>query len=149
MISTVEKTERMYSLEEVKELLDVSDKLYAEINQELQFMHKNLDFIGQRIDFLKGLLVGLFFGIAGNMFVQHWYQVFEGLILGKFDTIFFSNVTVFIVGLVVICIITVILYRRITRYEKARMLEWETLKKMIEEKYERRILPILRKMGLQ
>ena len=63
---------------ENKERKELLNDILAEIDKEAIFRYLVLDAIQQRADFLKGVAIGLFFGIVGNMFVQHWYPVFEG-----------------------------------------------------------------------
>jgi len=105
-----------------------------------------------RITFLRGVALGLFYGIIGNIFVSHYYQVFEGLALGKFDIVFRSNVMLFSVSLVLIIIVSIVFYYRMKKYEKGKRelsevlteLEEMQLSKM-EERVTKMVLEVLAK----
>jgi hypothetical protein len=82
----------------------------------------------QRIDFARGIALGLFYGIVGNIFVSHYYQVFEGLILEKSDLLFWSNLTVFIISLLAILLVSGAFYCEMKKMGKARKEFAEMLK---------------------
>jgi hypothetical protein len=71
----------------------------------------------QRIDFTKALLYGIFYGIMGNLSVQYSFPVYEGLALGRFDSMFWISVLVFVVSVAVI-IITAFKLNRELKEEK-------------------------------
>jgi hypothetical protein len=91
----------------------------------------------RRIDLVRGIALGLLYGIIGNLFVQHWYPVFEGLVLGKYDLTFSANVIVSASVLIVILYTTIIYHRQLTKEEekenKARG-DLEVLEKAIQRR---------------
>lgn len=66
--------------------------LWTEIKEESQ----------RHIDFTKGIALGLFYGIVGNIFVQFLYPTVEGIILRQFEWPFLGNAIIAIFSLVFI-----------------------------------------------
>jgi H+/Cl- antiporter ClcA len=60
----------------------------------------------RKIDFTKGIALGLLYGIIGNLFVQFFYSVVEGIILQKFDVLFWSNLVISAIALSIIILAT-------------------------------------------
>ena len=60
----------------------------------------------RKIDFTKGIALGLLYGIIGNLFVQFFYPVVEGIILQKFDVLFWSNLVISLIALSIIILAT-------------------------------------------
>ena len=60
----------------------------------------------RKIDFTKGIALGLLYGIIGNLFVQFFYPVFEGVILEKYDVLFWSNLVISAIALGIILLVT-------------------------------------------
>ena len=58
----------------------------------------------RRIDFTKGIALGLFYGIIGNLFVQFFYPVVESLVTEQYS--FVANVIISISALVAIVLAT-------------------------------------------
>ena len=90
----------------------------------------------KRIDFIKGVALGLILGILGNLFVQHWYPLFERVVLWNFDIVFWSNLPVCVLALAIVLYTTRQYLRQLKeeeeevkwakdRVEKARRLEEE------------------------
>lgn len=73
----------------------------------------------QQVDFTRGILYGLFFGILGNMLVQFGYQVYEQGILGNYNGIFWLNIIVFLFSLVFIAVVTRRLKKQIGNLSKS------------------------------
>jgi len=66
----------------------------AEFEEFEKSWSENLQATSRRIDFRKGIILGLILGILGNLFVQFFYPVFELAIIGNFDVVFWSNLVV-------------------------------------------------------
>lgn len=84
----------------------------------------------EHLYFLKGIALGLFYGIVGNIFVSHYYQVFEGLILSRFDVLYWSNFVVFVVALILIILVTMTFYFQIEKLRtegERKIEEWKKL----------------------
>ncbi len=112
---------------QIGELTREGEKIASSVMQTLQ----------QRIDFLRGIALGLFYGIVGNILVSHYYTVFEGLTLWKIDVLFWSNLMVMIVALVLIIFTSAIFYRRMRKYETGRRELSEVLDEFHELKFSR------------
>ena len=89
----------------------------------------------RRIDFIRGVALGLLYGIIGNLFVQFFFPVVESLIVGEYDTLFFSNVVISVVALAIILYATVKFRGQLTEYEnqeKSARYNAETTRKAIQ-----------------
>lgn len=71
----------------------------------------------RRIDLIRGVALGLLYGIIGNLFVQFFFPVVESLIIGEYDTLFFSNVVISIIALLIVIYTTVKFRSQLTQYE--------------------------------
>lgn len=60
----------------------------------------------QKKAFWKGIALGLFYGIIGNMLVSHYYGVFSGLTLGQYGELFYANVLAFSITLAAVLVVT-------------------------------------------
>ena len=78
----------------------------------------------ERKQFIRGLALGLMYGIIGNVVASHYYRLFEGLSRGLYDNLFYSNLVMLLVSLFIIGVLTKIWYgelRKIdTRFEILR-----------------------------
>ena len=61
----------------------------------------------RQMDFRRGIVYGLIYGIVGNMAVQFGYQVFEEWILGTYNQLFWLNLTLFLFSVFVIVLVTI------------------------------------------
>lgn len=82
-------------------------------------MLKRSEICKHQVDFTRGILYGLFYGILGNMAVQFGYQVYEQGILGKYNQIFWLNLIVFLFSVVFITFVTVRLKKQIDDLSKS------------------------------
>ena len=87
---------------------------------EFEEIRKNYElYLGEHqsnIGLFRGIALGLVYGIIGNLFVQHWYPLFERVILCNFDIVFWSNLPVCAFALFLILCVTV-MYRRQVKKE--------------------------------
>jgi len=60
----------------------------------------------QKKAFWRGIALGLFYGIIGNMLVSHYYGLFTGLVEWKIDTLFWTNLITFLIVLGAILIVS-------------------------------------------
>ena len=58
-------------------------------------------------EFIRGVTIGLVYGIVGNMIVLHYHKAFERLMLGEFDALLWANLIVFIVAFTLILVISI------------------------------------------
>ena len=71
----------------------------------------------RRVDLVRGVALGLLYGIIGNLFVQFFFPVVESLVIGGYGTLFFSNVIISVVALVIILYATIEFRGQLTEYE--------------------------------
>ena len=57
------------------------------IEKQEEFRKEIEEESNRHIDFTKGLALGLVYGIIGNLFVQFFYQVIEGIVLARYDSL--------------------------------------------------------------
>lgn len=79
-----------------------------------------MDHYERRIDFTKGIALGLVFGIVGNLFVQFFYAFVEGIILVRYDGLFYSNLIVSVASLIIIFFVSVKFYKQLKIEERDR-----------------------------
>jgi hypothetical protein len=79
------------------------DRRAREVIEELRPKAESLH---QEKFLLRGVALGLFYGIIGNMLVSHYYEVFRGIVIWQFDTLFWTNLVVFISILVAIILVS-------------------------------------------
>jgi hypothetical protein len=83
---------------------------------------QNLDILQdsqRRHDLNTGLILGLIYGIIGNLFVQFFYPVVEKLVMGNFDGIFWVDLFVSAAALIGIFFTTIEYRDRQTQSSKA------------------------------
>ena len=71
-------------------------------------------------EFIRGVTIGLFYGIVGNIIVLHYHRAFERLMLGEFDTLLWANVIVFVVAFTFIIILSIRWRDKLGKLEKRR-----------------------------
>ena len=91
-----------------KEQLESVKNVYRDINEE----------ISKSNDFIRGLAIGIIYGIIGNIFVQFFYPVIEGLVLAKYDSMFAIDAIVSAISLLIILYTTNQFREQLTRNEK-------------------------------
>ncbi len=71
-------------------------------------------------EFIRGVTIGLFYGIVGNIIVLHYHRAFERLMTGQFDTLLWANVIVFIVAFTSIIVLSMRWHSKLGELEKRR-----------------------------
>ncbi len=80
--------------------LEKNKEAYQDFERKWQELSRNQE---NKLTFIRGIALGLFYGIIGNLFVQFWYSVFESLILRQFNEIFWVNLILSVsLGIVII-----------------------------------------------
>jgi hypothetical protein len=69
--------------------------------------------------FFQGIALGLFYGIFGNIFVSHYYRIFEGLVLGQIDNLFWMNVVALIIVMIVMSMVSLRYIRKYRTLKRA------------------------------
>lgn len=109
-----------------EDMFEDSWKIYQAFKEQVESLE-------QEKQFVKGLGLGLIFGIVGNIFVSHYYGIFQGLISSQFDTLFYSNLVIVVVSLVAISLLVV---------------KWNKDKKRLKQKQEPHIDNMLKALDL-
>lgn len=73
-----------------------------------QFVKDLVEKARQTKFFWKGVSLGLFYGIIGNMLVSHYYGIFTGFVTENFDSLFWWNLIFFFI---ILCIVLVVSYK--------------------------------------
>jgi len=109
-----------------------------------QWWSEKAEITRRRIDLVRGVALGLLYGILGNFFVQFFYSVSEALALGEYPKSFWNNVIVSVASLAIILHVTKKFSSQLKEEERKMKLatdsmkreryEIERLKKMLDKK---------------
>lgn len=64
-------------------------------------------------NFIKGLAYGLIYGVIGNVFVQSLNPIVEGIVLLKYDVLFYFNLALMVIAIIILSITTFYFYKQI------------------------------------
>jgi len=103
--------------EKTRKIIIETKKAYEQMNK---WWGERFEEKRRSIDLVRGVALGLLYGIIGNFFVQHWHPVFEGLMLGEYKPTFWANAIVCFFSLVVI-LYTTIKFRHQLKEDKRKM----------------------------
>lgn len=92
-----------------------ANKAFEEISQEYRTIASEHQ---SSIDFNKGIMLGLLYGIIGNIFVQFFYPVIDAIARAQYDLLFASNATISIAALTLIIYLTIKFWNDISRHKK-------------------------------
>jgi hypothetical protein len=124
-----------FSEEEKKEMRMMDEERLLRIHKEefKSFWERMANLSRSRIDFMKGIKYGLILGIFGNFEVQFSFSLLEGLLLGRYDIVFYASTVVVLVSAMPIVFV-------LNRFRKEQKEEEKQLRLAIEqtirEKYE-------------
>ena len=72
--------------------------------EQLEFLIESnkgiVDACKEEISLYKGVALGLFYGVIGNIIISHYYGLLEMLSFGRIDSLFWVNLCVTIVAVV-------------------------------------------------
>ena len=91
----------------------------------------------RRYDLASGLILGLLYGVIGNLFVQFFYPVIEKIVVNTYDSVFYSDLVVSIVALVLIIVTTLVYWQRLKNL-KSETSTLENSVKVFESALQRR-----------
>lgn len=93
--------------------------LFAKNNPSIEKVYRDFVQEGKRqVDFSKGVVIGLVFGIMGNLFIQFFFQVVEGVILAKYDTFFLTSVAITAFSVIIITFFALRNWKQYRLYNK-------------------------------
>lgn len=98
--STMDNSDERMTVDEVRlELIALRSMKNEELAQAEKYKG--------RVYLKVGVVLGLLYGLIGNLAVVHWYGVFEGLETKVYGNLFWANVAVTIVAIIVIIGVTI------------------------------------------
>jgi hypothetical protein len=74
-------------------------KILKEIGPHIEAMHAQMSM-------MKGVILGLFYGVVGNLVVTHYYQILRGAVMSEFGTMFWTNLVILIAMSSIIVIVS-------------------------------------------
>ena len=65
-----------------------------------------IEIFRERIFWIKGIALGLFYGIIGNILASHYIEVFKSIVMWQIDKLFWTNLIVLVITLAVILVVS-------------------------------------------
>jgi len=114
---------------EQKEMPDETEEAVRWLLKRFDERHEHITIFG----------LGITYGIVGNLFVQYLFPVSQRIILRQFDNLFYFNLAVCILSLLIIIVATILfrLRMRHIRVDKQYFERWLKEIEKAEEKIER------------
>ena len=85
----------------------MSDKQNLEaVRRSIKELEPAIETMRQQKFLMKGVALGLFYGIIGNILVSHYYEVFKGTVIWQFEKLFWTNLISLIIVIVVILVVS-------------------------------------------
>lgn len=78
----------------------------VDVRKVLKEMEPYIEATRSQISMMKGVVLGLFYGVVGNVIVTHYYQIFRGAVMSEFDTMFWTNLAILIPMLSLVVIVS-------------------------------------------
>ena len=76
------------------------------IRRSIKELEPAIETMRQQKSLIRGVALGLFYGIIGNMLVSHYYEVFKGLVMWQFDKLFWTSLIVLVIAIVLIVVVS-------------------------------------------
>ena len=101
----------MVNNQEFEALLESIEKMSDSQRLELiRYLKKEkihlIEFFRERIFWIKGIALGLFYGIIGNILASHYIEVFRSIVTWQIDKLFWTNLIVLVITLAVILVVS-------------------------------------------
>jgi len=78
----------------------------SQVKEAIKELEPAIDTMRQQMFLMKGVALGLFYGIIGNMFVSHYYEVFKAIVMWQLDKLFWTNLITLVIFIVAIVIVS-------------------------------------------
>lgn len=104
-------------------------RLVKDYQSLIQWWSEHMETSRRRIDLVRGVALGLIYGIIGNFFVQFFYPVVEALALEEYPKSFWTNVIVSAVSLAIILYTTVKFRSQLKEDERKMKLATDSMKR--------------------
>lgn len=85
--------------------LSVKEDIEA-VRESMEKLRPGIEIMRQRTFLIRGVALGLFYGVIGNILVSHYFEVFKGIVMWQFDKLFWTNLIIFAIILVVILVVS-------------------------------------------
>jgi hypothetical protein len=131
----VREKKREFTEEEKKKIRTMQEQRYLRIHKEefKPFWETMAGLNRSELDFMRGIKYGLILGIFGNLEVQYSFPLVEGMLLRRYDSLFFASIGIMAVSALVISI-TLLRFQK-QRKEEERKLD-VALEAIAREEYE-------------
>ena len=85
----------------------MSDKQNLEaVRRSIKELKPAIETMRQQKFLIKGVALGLFYGIIGNILVSHYYEVFKSIVMWQFEKLFWPSLTSLIIFIVVVLVVS-------------------------------------------
>jgi uncharacterized membrane protein len=115
--------------ENEKEKAKVVIRLVNDYESLIHFWSEGAETSRRRIDLVRGVALGLIYGIIGNFFVQFFYPVVEALSLQEYPKSFWGNVIISTFSLAIILYTTIKFRSQLKEDERKMKLAIESIKR--------------------
>jgi len=100
-------------------------KILKEIEPHIEAIHSHMSM-------MKGVILGLFYGVVGNMVVTHYYQILRGAVMSEFDTMFWTNLVILVAMSSILVIISLRLHSSMAKQERESELLERTRQELLK-----------------
>lgn len=76
------------------------------VRKSIKELEPAIENMRQQMFLIKGVALGLFYGIIGNILASHYYEVFKGITMWQFDKLFWTNLTILVIVIVTIVVVS-------------------------------------------
>jgi len=91
----------------------------GDMRKILTEMEPYIEATRSQMSMMKGVVLGLFYGVVGNVAVTHYYQILRGAVMSEFDTMFWTNLVILVVMSSIIVIVSWKWHSSMTKMERA------------------------------
>ena len=91
----------------------------GDMRKILKEMEPYIEATRSQMSMMKGVVLGLFYGVVGNVAVTHYYQILRGAVMSEFDTLFWTNLVILVAMSPIIVIVSWKWHISMARMERA------------------------------
>jgi len=78
----------------------------GDMRKILKEMEPYIEATCSQMPMMKGVVLGLFYGVVGNVVVTHYYQILRGAVMSEFDMMFWMNLVMLVAMLSILVIVS-------------------------------------------
>ena len=94
----------------------------GDMRKILTEMEPYIEATRSQMSMMKGVVLGLFYGVVGNVAVTHYYQILRGAVMSEFDTMFWTNLVILVAMSSMIAIVSWKWHSSMAKMERAMVL---------------------------